>query len=121
MIIVLDLTVLKTNDQIKNYLIATSFYSNINFEKICKLANGEYADGNRLKKIWLESSPSLIIAIETQCGEFIILERIKEHLQKMRMFTVKETIELSVDSVLDKISSQGMDSLTNEELNILKK
>lgn len=84
----------------------------------------------RVSKIWVNPDNGFIIAYEDRKG-YCFSEKFTNHLVNIESSEISEeiinsteeytdnTIEMSTDSILDKISKYGIDSLTKEEKSYL--
>jgi hypothetical protein len=134
-LIVIDLTKLITyNDElyrVTNYYksigvpVPTSkeatpfFLENSSYEEILWYMNR----CEQVNKIWINPDNGFVIAYEDKKG-YAFSENFINHLNEIEPLEVKEEDisyigEMDIDSILDKISKSGIESLTKEEKNYL--
>ncbi len=145
--ILIDLTKIVTNDVFTNENTVANYYnsigvpipSDINSSPL-KDVEGEGEAFNYLfhicalkrylntNKIWVNPVNGFIIAYEDNEG-YKFSEKFVDHLLSIQIQPVDNynlssvilpTYELTIDSILDKISISGIESLTNEELSFLE-
>ena len=123
----IDLEPLKTKSELEKFLISTNL-TILGVDCIWDAKNGK--KGTRpLKMIWIDKVTIYVIAYLNDRGEYKFTKEYLSWISNQKPIKygdfishnqVDDSINLSVDDILDKINKSGIKSLTNEELNTLK-
>jgi hypothetical protein len=125
-IICFDFRNFKTKEEFSNF--CSKMNLSLNVDAYWKLKTGEW-NGHEQWRVWIDSNSFNLIAFEnkeeqnfssmfvTNLGEMSVLS--PGDLPPV-LNTNKAKLDISLDSILDKISSNGINSLTNEEKKFLE-
>jgi hypothetical protein len=101
-------------------------FNHIKLKEVCDKYNIDYESLAHNKKdgyaiLWIDLKNKMIIAYTMKKNDKIFYtESINNFLSSMKeVEMIKQPKELTVDSVLEKISKYGIDSLTNSEKDFL--
>lgn len=120
-----------SQDEIFDYLKSVNLSDNLSSEDLWKIKSGDFTYGKQVLKIWYDSVTFFAIAYQTETSQKFNTQFISflENMEPLsiddafipQISTVSNFQDLTVDSILDKINSNGMDSITKEELDFLQK
>lgn len=135
-IILLDLTIFNSENEIKEFLISCDLIDKIDYENMWLCKQGEFTSGREIYKIWFDAKTFGVIGYSVNDSQDFTTEFIT-YLQNLKPLEYGSKIEtepeyeddteaesevkteLTVDSILDKIRINGITSLTPEEKNFL--
>jgi len=130
-IFLVNLVDFNTQDEIFDYLKSVKLSDNLSSEDLWKIKSGDFTYGNQVVKIWYDKTTFYAIAYQTEKEQKFNTHFIS-FLENMEPLSIDDTFipqsstvsnfqDLTVDSILDKINSNGMSSITKEELDFLQK
>lgn len=130
-IFLINLSDFNTQDEIFDYLKVVKLSDNLSSEDLFKIKRGAFTQGKEVVKIWFDKTTFYAIAYQTEKEQkfntsFISFLENMDALSSDDTFfpetsTVSNFQDMTVDSILDKINSNGMGSITKEELDFLQK
>lgn len=127
----IDLTQFSSQEELQDFLISTSLERNIDAKIIFDFKNGVYTNGEKVNFAWFDAVTYCVTAYRTETESKFVVELIDymnqmEPLQygakvkQSNPYTIKMKSLSNIDEILDKINLYGMNSLTKEELDVLK-
>jgi hypothetical protein len=126
-IIMIDLTIFNNEDEIKDFLSSCGLLDKIDYKNMWQCIKGEFTSGSPIVRIWFDAKTFGVVAYSlwnsqdftTEFVDFLKNMSPIQYGQKIETEEQISEVELNVDSILDKIRTKGLESLTIEEKNFL--
>lgn len=127
----IDLTMFSTEQEIYDFLSSNDIENKLSAKNLFEAKTGVFTHGTHINKVWIDSVTFCVTAYKTDSESKFAVQYIDymneinplkygEKLSQLSSPELSSTSFTSIDDILDKISTHGLDSLTIEELEILK-
>lgn len=126
-IIMIDLTVFNRRTEIEEFLISCNLQDKISYKHLWALKHGMFTDRKVVFRVWYDATTFNQVAYSLHKEQnfnkdfinFLLNVESLKHGEKIEVSQNNDVEELTVDNILDKIRTKGINSLTQEEKNFL--
>ena len=125
----IDLTMFSTEQEIQDFLVSNDLEKFLDAKNLFDAKMGLLTNG-AINKVWIDSVTFYVTAYQTNGESKFVVQYIDfmnsleplQYGQKLKQQTPNILVPSfdSVDEILDKINTFGYDSLTEQELSVLK-
>ena len=127
----IDLSVFDTQEEILDFLKSNKIDKNLDAQNLYEAKLGVFTHGDKINMVWVDSVTFCVTAYRTD-GESKFTVQYVDYMNALEPLSYGEGVKqltspsnnvgefTTIDEILDKINNFGMQSLTENELNILK-